>query len=64
MESIREFYDFISEFWHFIKDTEAPAQDDNVAWDRIIDRSNALHRELAVKMADWMELLNRQSKEG
>lgn len=65
MDDIRVFYNFLSELWHFIKTTKAPAQNDNAEWNRIIDRSNELSTEFIHKMGDWMEYLRDQSiKEG
>ena len=65
MNDIKEYYDFVTEAWRFVRDTKAPDQNDNEAWDRIIDMSNGLCREFTAKMADWMEYLHDQSmKEG
>lgn len=64
MENIKEIYDFVSEAWQFVKNTKAPTQNDNDAWNEIIDRSNDLCREFTKKMAEWMELLRNESIKG
>ena len=62
MQNTKEFYDFVSDAWHYVKTTKAPRQDDDRAWEQIIDHSNELCREFTVKMADWMEYLREESK--
>ena len=64
MKDTREFYDFINDIWKYVKNTKAPAQDDDAAWEKLIDRNSELHHEMAVKLAEWMELLGEESKEG
>ena len=61
MENIREFYDFINDIWKYVKTTQPPAQDDHAAWEKLIDRNSELHHEFAVKLAEWMELLRKES---
>lgn len=64
MENIKEFYNFINDIWKYIKNTKAPEQDDNEAWDRINDMCAKMRKELAVKQADWMEMLREESLNG
>ena len=64
MNDIREFYNFINSIWKYIKNTQPPAQDDHAAWERIIDRNSELHHEFAIKLAEWMELLGEESRNG
>ena len=64
MDNTKELYDFLSETWKFVKSTKAPAQDDNTEWNRIIDWSNELCTEYIHLMADWMDLLRRESING
>ena len=62
MENIREFYDFINSIWKYVKTTQPPAQDDDAAWEKLIDRNSELHHEFAVKLVEWMELLGEESR--
>lgn len=62
MQNTKEFYDFVSDAWHYVKTTKAPRQDDDRAWEQIVDKSNALCREFTVMMADWLEYLREESK--
>jgi len=64
MKDIKEFYNLINTIWQFVKHTSAPEQDDQEAWDRIVDESNRLCREFTSKMADWMEMLRDESLRG
>lgn len=63
MENTKEFYDFVTTAWKYVKNTKAPAQTNNEAWEEIIDKSNELCREFTVKMADWLEYLRNKSME-
>ena len=62
MENIREFYDFINSIWKYVKTTQPPAQDDDAAWEKLIDRNSEMHHEFAVKLVEWMELLGEESR--
>ena len=64
MDNTKEIYDFLSETWKFVKQTTPPKQLDNAEWERIISRSNELCTEYIHKMADWMDLLRRESING
>lgn len=64
MKDIKEFYNFINDIWKYVKNTKAPAQDDDAAWERLIDENSRLHHEFAVKLAEWMELLGEESRNG
>lgn len=64
MENTKEFYDFVTEVWRYVKQTQAPAQEDNAAWEQIIDHSSELCREFTKMMADWMEYLRKESMNG
>ena len=61
MKDTREFYDFINSIWKYVKNTKAPAQEDDAEWEKLIDRNSELHHEMAVKLAEWMELLRKES---
>lgn len=61
MQNTKEFYDFVSDAWHYVKTTKAPRQDDDRAWEQIVDKSNTLCCEFTVMMADWMEYLRKES---
>ena len=64
MENTKEFYDFVTAAWKYVKTTSAPAQTDNEAWEQIIDHSNELCREFTKMMAGWMEYLRKESMNG
>ena len=61
MNDIKEAYKFMNDTWNYIKQTQAPSQSDNEAWEQIIDHSNELCREFTRMMAGWMEYLRRES---
>ena len=61
MENINTMYTYLSEVWRYVKNTSAPAQTDNEAWEQIIDHSNELCREFTKMMAGWMEYLRKES---
>lgn len=64
MKDRREFYKFVTEAWLFVKKTPAPDQDDDEAWEKIIDEGSRLNREFTKKLADFMELLRDESMRG
>ena len=64
MENINTMYTYLSEVWRYVKNTSAPAQTDNEAWEQIIDHSNELCREFTKMMAGWMEYLRKESMNG
>lgn len=37
MDKMKQIYDFINRFWKFIKHTSIPAQNDNDAWEKILE---------------------------
>ena len=41
----RNIYNFINTFWKFIKHTEIPTQNDDEAWDKVIDEATELTKE-------------------
>lgn len=41
----RSIYNFINSLWKFIKHTEIPAQNDNDAWDKVVDDATELTKE-------------------
>ena len=61
MDNINTMYTYLSEVWKYVKNTSAPAQTDNEAWEQIIDHSNELCREFTRMMAGWMEYLRKES---
>lgn len=61
MDNINTMYTYLSEVWRYVKNTSAPAQTDNEAWEQIIDHSNELCREFTKMMAGWMEYLRKES---
>lgn len=61
MDNINTMYTYLSEVWKYVKNTQAPAQSDNEAWEQIIDHSNELCREFTKMMAGWMEYLRKES---
>ena len=61
MDNINTMYTYLSEVWRYVKNTSAPAQTDNEAWEQIIDHSNELCREFTRMMAGWMEYLRKES---
>lgn len=61
MDNINTMYTYLSEVWKYVKNTSAPAQTDNEAWEQIIDHSNELCREFTKMMAGWMEYLRKES---
>lgn len=64
MESKEKLYWLLMDIWKYVKNTKAPAQDDDAAWEKLIDRNSELHHEFAVKLAEWMEMLREESKNG
>lgn len=44
-EKNQEFYQFLSRLWRFIKHTEIPANNDNEAWDEVVDKATLLTSE-------------------
>ena len=64
MDNINTMYTYLSEVWRYVKNTSAPAQTDNEAWEQIIDHSNELCREFTRMMAGWMEYLRKESLNG
>ena len=42
MDNLKEINKFINELWKFIKTTEIPAQNDDEAWEQVIDKTDAL----------------------
>ena len=64
MESKEKLYWLLMDIWKYIKTTPAPAQDDHAAWKRLVDENSRLHHEFAVKLAEWMELLGKESRNG
>ena len=64
MDNINTMYTYLSEVWRYVKNTSAPAQTDNEAWEQIIDHSNELCREFTKMMAGWMEYLRKESMNG
>ena len=61
MDNINTMYTYLSEVWKYVKNTSAPAQTDQEAWEQIIDHSNELCREFTKMMAGWMEYLRKES---
>ena len=61
MNNIKEFYDFVSEIWKYVKSTPAPAQDDNAEWERIDDKNHEYLNLLMIKFNNWMEYLRKES---
>ena len=41
----REIYGFFNTFWQFIKHTKIPTQNDNDAWDQVVDDATELTKE-------------------
>lgn len=41
----KKIYDFINAFWKFIKHTEIPPQNDDAAWDKVVDDVSVLTKE-------------------
>lgn len=64
MENINTMYTYLSEVWRYVKNTSAPAQTDQEAWEQIIDHSNELCREFTKMMVEWMEYLRKESMNG
>lgn len=61
MDNINTMYTYLSEVWKYVKNTSAPAQTDQEAWEQIIDHSNELCRDFTKMMAGWMEYLRKES---
>ena len=64
MKDRKEFYNFVTEAWLFVKKTPAPDQDDNEAWEKITDEGSRLNKEFAKKLAGFVELLRDESMRG
>ena len=62
MNNTKEMYQFMAETWQYIKNTTAPNQSDQAAWDAIVDKSNELCREFNRMMAKWMVYLRNESR--
>ena len=45
MSRTKEIFNFINEMWKFIKHTEIPANNDNEAWDEVVDKATLLTSE-------------------
>ena len=45
MDRTKEIYKFINALWKFIKNTEIPANNDNEAWDEVVDKATLLTSE-------------------
>lgn len=37
MDKVKDIYNFINAMWKFIKSHEIPTQNDNEAWDKVVD---------------------------
>ena len=53
----REIYGFFNTFWQFIKHTNIPAQNDNDAWDKVVDEATEVTKEY--QTSDPMHVLFR-----
>ena len=45
MDRTKEIFNFINAMWKFIKHTEIPANNDNEAWDEVVDKATLLTSE-------------------
>lgn len=45
MSRTKEIFNFINAMWKFIKHTEIPANNDNEAWDEVVDKATLLTSE-------------------
>ena len=45
MDRTKEIFNFINTMWKFIKHTEIPANNDNEAWDEVVDKATLLTSE-------------------
>ena len=45
MDNLKTIYKFINELWKFIKHTTIPAQNDDEAWEEIVDKATELTSE-------------------
>lgn len=61
MENTKEFYDFVTAAWKYVKTTSAPAQTDQEAWDAINDKSMQMCKEFQTMIVEWMHYLRRES---
>ena len=53
----RNIYNFINQFWKFIKHTEIPTQNDDEAWDKVVDEATEVTKEY--QTSDPMHVLFR-----
>lgn len=53
----RNIYNFINQFWKFIKHTEIPTQADREAWDKVVDEATEVTKEY--QTSDPMHVLFR-----
>lgn len=49
MDNLKTIYKFINELWKFIKHTTIPAQNDDEAWEEIVDKATELTSEYKTK---------------
>ena len=61
MENTKEFYDFVTAAWKYVKNTSAPAQTDQEAWDAINDKSMQMCKDFQTMIVEWMHYLRRES---
>ena len=53
----RNIYNFINQFWKFIKHTEIPPQSDREAWDKVVDEATEVTKDY--QTSDPMHVLFR-----
>ena len=74
MDRRQKLYGFIKDFWQLIKKhLEVPAQEDQVAWDRIVEEAGDLLEKYKTADAEgafmqsclvaWLEYMNKRNKE-
>ena len=61
MDNINTMYTYLSEVWRYVKNTSAPAQTDNEAWDAINDKSMQMCKDFQTMIVEWMHYLRRES---
>lgn len=71
-EKNKQIYQFLSALWRFIKHTEIPAQNDNDAWDKVVDEatevtkeyqtSDPMHRLFRTWMIAYLDYMSTVSK--